>query len=350
MKRSGNFIEMDRKEFFEWLINEKVTRKITHTQEHHTYQPDYDDCGRYSNLQLVLNMSNYHRNTRGWSAIAQHITTFKDGKIVVGERSFNSNPAGIAGHNSGGICMEHVGYFDKGKDSMTEEHKKTIAFVTAALHFKFNLPVNTQTCVYHTWFASKTCPGTNFFGGNTKADAIKYFYPVVEKELAAMKGVSYKPTSAPAPKPAPTSSKVNSSVTHIEVITASLWTYNSPDWDDKAIVVNDGEVFTVTEKIKVGGGYMYKLKSGLYITANEKYVKPTTLKKQSVEKKKELVEVTVNSLWTYASKDWDDKELIVHKGEVFTIVGTYKVGGGTMYKLKSGLYITANTKYVRKLK
>ncbi|MFD1335753.1 N-acetylmuramoyl-L-alanine amidase [Oceanobacillus iheyensis] len=61
---------------------------------------------------------------------------------------------------------------------------------------------------------------------------------------------------------------------YVEIITHSLWTYNSADWDDKAVIVNEGEVFTVIrDKFKVGGGYMYQIKSGLYITANPKYVR-----------------------------------------------------------------------------
>lgn len=46
-------------------------------------------------------------------------------------------------------------------------------------------------------------------------------------------------------------------------------------WDDSAVdhKVQANEVFTITEgPIKVGSGRMYKLKSGLYITAAEKYV------------------------------------------------------------------------------
>ena len=46
-------------------------------------------------------------------------------------------------------------------------------------------------------------------------------------------------------------------------------------WDDSAVdhEVQANEVFTIAERpIKVGGGRMYKLKSGLYITAAEKYV------------------------------------------------------------------------------
>ncbi|SDG74221.1 hypothetical protein SAMN04489735_100266 [Aneurinibacillus thermoaerophilus] len=271
MKKQGKFIEMSREEFFKWLMDLKVSRKITHIQEHHTYRPNYGDCKKHSNLELVENISKYHKKL-GWSCIGQHITTFPDGKIVIGERSFDDDPAGIKGHNAGGICIENLGFFDKGQDVMTEEHKKTIIFVTAALHFKFNLPVNTNTCVYHAWFANKTCPGTNFFGGNTKSDAQKYFYPLVEKQIAEFKGAKTisKPASAPATK--------KESKKGVKVICSSLWTYNSANWDDKAVIVHKGEVFTIiSDKIKVGGGYMYRLKSGLYITANPKYVEVINL-------------------------------------------------------------------------
>lgn len=61
---------------------------------------------------------------------------------------------------------------------------------------------------------------------------------------------------------------------YVEVITPSLWTYNTANWDDKAVIVNEGEVFTVVrDKFKVGNGHMYQLKSGLYITASTQYVR-----------------------------------------------------------------------------
>ncbi|WP_175074002.1 N-acetylmuramoyl-L-alanine amidase [Terribacillus sp. AE2B 122] len=63
-----------------------------------------------------------------------------------------------------------------------------------------------------------------------------------------------------------------------------------------------------------------------------------------------LVVVKDNSdgwLWTYNSADWDDKAIKVKPNEAFTIVGTYMVNGSKMYKLKSGLYITASPKFVK---
>lgn len=61
---------------------------------------------------------------------------------------------------------------------------------------------------------------------------------------------------------------------YVEVITPSLWTYNTPNWDDRAVIVSQGEVFTVVgDRFQVGNGYMYQLKSGLYITASTQYVR-----------------------------------------------------------------------------
>ncbi|SDJ82737.1 N-acetylmuramoyl-L-alanine amidase [Sediminibacillus albus] len=64
---------------------------------------------------------------------------------------------------------------------------------------------------------------------------------------------------------------------YIEILADSLWTYNTADWNDRAVIVNRGEVFTVIrDRFYVDGGYMYQIKSGLYITANPTYVRAYT--------------------------------------------------------------------------
>lgn len=61
---------------------------------------------------------------------------------------------------------------------------------------------------------------------------------------------------------------------YLEIITDALWTYHSPNWDDRAVIVKKGEVFTVIkDKFRVGSGLMYQIKSGLYITASPLYVR-----------------------------------------------------------------------------
>lgn len=61
---------------------------------------------------------------------------------------------------------------------------------------------------------------------------------------------------------------------YLEILAESLWTYHSKDWEDRSVIVQKGDVFTVTrDKFPVGDGYMYQLKSGLYVTANTEYVR-----------------------------------------------------------------------------
>lgn len=58
----------------------------------------------------------------------------------------------------------------------------------------------------------------------------------------------------------------------LKVIVSSLYYYNKPDWNAKAGIVHQNEVFTVVDTLTVNGSKMYKLKSGNYITANPSYV------------------------------------------------------------------------------
>lgn len=66
----------------------------------------------------------------------------------------------------------------------------------------------------------------------------------------------------------------NTNVKYAKVKVRELNIRNSASWDNDAIsgTVKKGEVFTVVKKIKVGNSYMYKLKSGYYITAAPRYI------------------------------------------------------------------------------
>lgn len=80
-----------------------------------------------------------------------------------------------------------------------------------------------------------------------------------------------------------------------------------------------------------------------YVQATPKPVAPVQL-----PEKKKYVKVLVDNLAVRKSLSWDSSAVAgrVQKNEVFTIAeGPIKVGGGSMYKLKSGLYITAAEKY-----
>ena len=68
--------------------------------------------------------------------------------------------------------------------------------------------------------------------------------------------------------------EVSTDVKYIKVKVKELNIRNAASWEDDAIsgTVKEGEVFTVVKKVKVGSSYMYKLKSGYFISASSKYV------------------------------------------------------------------------------
>lgn len=190
-------------EFGAYLAETTFSRKITFIQNHHTWKPSYSYLTEArGELFWLESMRKAHMNERKWSDIGQNITTFPSGNIALC-RPLDTTPAGIYGANTGGICMEHFGNFDEGQDVMTDAHKNTIVTLNALLCKKFKLqPVKWQI-VYHHWFDTKgrkfseekinnhqignqqkTCPGTDFFGGNTIADAEANFFPLIVQALA----------------------------------------------------------------------------------------------------------------------------------------------------------------------
>ena len=182
-------------EFANWLATKRVARTITNVQEHHTFRPDYANFNGTNHFALQLAMKNYHVNTNGWQDIGQHITIFPDATILTG-RSFELSPACIFRRNTNSFCIENLGNFNKNKDSMTSGHKDAIIKTTALLLRKFSLNVNDSDLVYHHWFkladgtrnnggpssTNKSCPGTNFFGGNKVDDFNSNFSKKVKKE------------------------------------------------------------------------------------------------------------------------------------------------------------------------
>jgi LysM repeat protein len=194
-------IIMTKEEFKEWLFHHRFNRKINKIQHHHTWAPSYKHFKGRNHFQLLKGMETYHKQNKKWKTIAQHITTFPDGKIAV-SRSFNWNPEGSIGTkaNNGAIMIENIGNFDRGQDRMTAAQKDTIVYITALLSLKFGLSPSIDTVTYHHWWDMKTgarvldrghrvksCPGTAFFGGNTTKSAKKNFYPLVKTKMKQIK-------------------------------------------------------------------------------------------------------------------------------------------------------------------
>lgn len=192
METKYGFTLMNIQEFEAWITSLQIHRNILFIQEHHTWNPSYVLFKENKHFDLQKNMKSYHVQHNGWSDIGQHFTTFPDGKICTG-RSLEINPACIFGNNTSAVCIENLGNFDIDGDVMTVAQKDTIVRMTAAIAKRFNVPVNTDRIVYHHWFklgssernnggpvtTNKTCPGTNFFGGNKVEDAKSNFIPLV---------------------------------------------------------------------------------------------------------------------------------------------------------------------------
>ncbi len=204
MQANNNFLVMDHDEFRPWLQQQTITRSITRLQVHHTWSPAYKDFKDGDEFKRLEAMRNYHLS-QGWNAIGQNITTFPNGKIGISlGRNLNMTPAGIKGANTGALCIENLGNFNIGGDTMTTAHSDTIVHLYAALAEKLHLSIDTSHIVYHAWYtpdgdrlsdydpkrSSKTCPGTAFFGGNTVAAATQHFLPLVQAELNRLKGVT----------------------------------------------------------------------------------------------------------------------------------------------------------------
>lgn len=199
MRMQGQYILMTREEFKEWLFHQQFTRKISLIQEHHTWMPSYEHFHGSNHFEMLTSMENFHKKRWGWQNIAQNITTFPDGKVAVC-RPFDIAPEGSIGTqaNSVGIAIENVGNFDIGHDTMTEQQKETIVYITALLSIKFGLTPTIDTITYHHWwnvktgervldnapsYNVKTCPGTGFFGGNSTTNATNHFYPLVMQKM-----------------------------------------------------------------------------------------------------------------------------------------------------------------------
>ena len=198
MKTNGQFILFTVEEFAHWLTSTQFSRAIARIQNHHTWKPEYSDFNGSNHFARLEAMRDFHVNHNGWADIAQNLTTFPDGTVAV-SRSFEKTPACIKGANSGAICIENLGNFDDGRDEMTAAHKDCIVRVNALLCRRFKLTPNTETIVYHHWYDlesgerndgthnNKSCPGTNFFGGNKVEDCEANFLSLVRGVLAGRK-------------------------------------------------------------------------------------------------------------------------------------------------------------------
>lgn len=143
-------------------------RSYKWAQVHHTYKPNHDDFTGKNHQALQDGMRNYHMNNRGWQDIGQHLTLFPDGTFLTG-RNFSTNPAGIAGYNSGAFMIEIIGNFDKGHDKL--EGKQLQAALKV---YNYLTTHNGSTIMFHNEKANKSCPGTGVDKGKFVKEVKNY--------------------------------------------------------------------------------------------------------------------------------------------------------------------------------
>ena len=342
MKTKNGFTLLENlSEVKSWLNNQSVSRSITRLQVHHMALPDYacwasDQKKTDPHLTRTINLDSYGKTQWGSNDgkgkyIAQHFNVFPDGKITTG-RSLNSNPIGISGWNSNAICVEIYGNFDKGQDSMTTAQRNAVIGLYGELCKRFKITPSSSTIRYHAWFTSsgtylgdykagqsrKTCPGTNFFGGNTMAAFNANFLPAIKSYInngsISGGGEVAKPTETAMNKTA----LVNAS---------SLNVRKEPDANATKLgsLADNTQVTIVAKcsngwyKIKYNSGYGYV--NGSYLDNFKDIVSSFTVKINT-----DSLNIRSGAGTSYSVVG------TVKKGEVYTIVQT----SGDWGKLKSG--------------
>lgn len=290
MKTKNGFTLLENeKDVKEWLSKQKVTRKITRLQVHMMDLPNYSTWEKTDkkvfsepHFGRTQSLDSYGKSKWGCSDghghyIAQHLNIFPDGKITTG-RNLNSTPIGIRGWNTNAICIEIYGCFDKGHDKMTSAQKKAVIYLYGELCKRFDIPVNTSHIRPHCWFtaggtylgkynpsrSAKTCPGTAFWGYGCSPDGFSHFIKDVKNYVDGKKA-----------EPKKEETKATTKKFQIQTLD-KLNVRKVADWNASAVTtVKKGQILDVVAEVspKNGSTKMYKLESGLYITASEKYVK-----------------------------------------------------------------------------
>jgi len=198
MKTKGIFTLFNTLDELATFLKKPVGRTITHVLEHHTAVPGYKEFNGSNHFALLEGMQKFHTSA-GFGGIAQNLTIFPDGTVAIC-RPLDQRPACTKGANTGGVCIENLGNFDKSADAMTTAQRNAIIGTTALLCQRFKIAVDTDHILYHHWFnlttglrnngtgGNKSCPGTNFFGGNKVPNCKANFIPLVSAALQQLTG------------------------------------------------------------------------------------------------------------------------------------------------------------------
>lgn len=179
--------------------------------------------------------------------------------IPLNRNTFNAGDGATGAGNRQGIAIE-ICYSKSGGTSFTNAEKNGAKLVAMLLK-QYGWGIDKVT--KHQDYSGKYCPHRTLDLGWQR------FVNMVQAELNALNGTTSQPT-----QPSTSTGSYEAYSGYVEVTYDGLTIRSKASWDASAAAgtVKKGEVFTVVGRQLVDGVYMYKLKSGKWITSAKEYV------------------------------------------------------------------------------
>ena len=186
------FLQLSVEAFAERLAAFEFRRPVTEVHMHHTWMPDRRTWRAHhaagADAAVIEGMWRFHREQRGFSDIAQHLTVAPDGSVWTG-RDWNQPPASAVGHNGSrdGIpfMFETIGNFDEGRETLDGGQRAAVVEVIARVQLAFGLEADALR--FHNEMSAKSCPGS---GSTVRKEDIVSEVARRRAELEAAGGVA----------------------------------------------------------------------------------------------------------------------------------------------------------------
>ena len=178
--------------------------------------------------------------------------------IPENRNAWHAGDGGSGIGNRQGLSIE-ICYSKSGGTRFINAEKNAAKFIAQKLK-QYGWGIDKVT--KHQDYSGKYCPHRTLDMGWQR------FLNMVQSELNTLNGTTTQPSTSTQ------NGAYESYSGYVEVIYNGLSVRSKASWDDSAVcgTVKKGEVFTVVGRQLVGGVYLYKLKSGKWITSAKEYV------------------------------------------------------------------------------
>ncbi len=229
------------------FLSSNYTGFIQKTSRTGDTYPSLTERARMANAWSADVFVSVHINAGGGSGYESYVHTTKASKASISLQNYLNNAILSAMRNFGSI-KAHGGTMNRKANYAVLRNTNAPAVLTE------NLYIDSTDAQY--------LKNEQFLKAVGQAHAI-----------GVAKFLNLPSKSTPPITPTPVHSPATSEgIGTVKVLVDDLWYYNKPDWNAKVGKAKKGDVFTVVDKVKVNTAYMYKLKSGTYITTATKYV------------------------------------------------------------------------------